>query len=144
MALNLITPELKDKVLLYLCTHYKLERYSSTKCSTEFESDLGIDFELLRIILAHFQRLGLIKHHDIQLGNFVGLIVYTESHDFLLKGGFVFKDGMFLANADKLLLEIDNLKKKLEPDQLGSIEKITNIANTLVGALSAYRTFITP
>lgn len=61
-----------------------------------------------------------------------------EANDFLLRGGFVAQEELLETNINKLLLEIDNLKKQLGPDQLETVNKLSSIASAVFSGLSLF------
>ena len=85
--------------------------------------------------MIQFQRLGFIEHLNLRRSN-IAFILRTDAHDYAQKGGFVAQEEVFKANIDKLLLEIDNLKKQLRPDQLDTANKISGIASALLSGFS--------
>ena len=132
--MSIITPILKDKVLNYLCTNFKAEQFVGFGTANTTES-LECDYDTFAAILNHFERLQFISQLNIRRDS-VHLILQVEAHDFILRGGFTTKEELFENNIEKLLLEINNLKKQLTPDQLDTANKISGIASAILSGLS--------
>jgi len=133
-----ITPELKDSVLKLLCEECILESHSEineTSIQTILDS-FAISFDELNAILTYFERIGLLKNLNAR-HIYISFVLKMEANDFNRKGGFTFQETILLSNIDKLLLEIEVLKKDLSPDQLDKANKVVSIAGVISSALLA-------
>jgi hypothetical protein len=129
----IITAAIKDKVLLYLCENCTPERASSA--ATTILKEIDIDFDTFNAIMHQFQRIGIIKELTIRKP-YCFFILLTEAHDYASRGGFTAQEELIVGNVEKLILEVEHLKKQLLPDHLDSINKIAGISSALLSALS--------
>jgi hypothetical protein len=133
----IITPVIKDKVLFYLCTEALPEKLSQGK-TKEILTELELDFDTFNAIMNQFQRFNLIEDLNIRRTD-ISFILLLESHDLAQKGGFVAQEEVFKSNIEKLILEVDHLKKQLSPDQLDSANKISAIASAIFSGLTLFK-----
>lgn len=130
----IITPTIKDTVLNYLCSTFRVEQHEMLDMK-DILSDLNLDFDTFYAVMQYFQRIGFLEELGLNR-RAVRLILLTEAHDFHLKGGFVIQEEIFKANIEKLGFEIDNLKKQLGPDKLDTLNTISSIASALFSGLA--------
>lgn len=133
----LVTPALKDKVLTYL-VEIATPEDSATYKMTEVLKELETDFDTFNAIMYQFERYGLIENLNLR-HSYLSFILRLEAHDYLQKGGFVAQEEIFKANVEKLLIEIDVLKKELAPKHLETANKITSIGSAILAGLTLYR-----
>ena len=62
----------------------------------------------------------------------------VKAHSFMQRGGFAVEDALNEANIQKILLELDNLKKQLKPDQIDVFNKVTTIAASIATVFAAF------
>lgn len=132
----MITPTIKDDVLKWLCLNLKPESLYTIDMANLLKT-ANIDFDTLNSVLTYFQRIGFIEELNSRRIA-IHLSVRVEANDFLLRGGFVGQEELLETNIMKLLLEIDNLKKQLGPDQLDTINKLSSIASAVFSGLSLF------
>lgn len=130
----MITPAHKDKVLLYLCTNVPPETEVGED-TTKVLSELELEFDIFNAIMIQFQRFGFIANLNLRR-SYVSFRLLTEAHDYIYQGGFVIQEEIFLANFQKLELEIDNLKRQLSPDKLDTLNKLSGITSALFSGLA--------
>lgn len=133
----LITPSIKDKVLLFLCTEITPEQVISAN-TNDFLKELNMEFDIFHAILNQFERFGFVSHLNLRR-SYISLAVLTEAHDYFQKGGFTGQEELFKVNLEKLNYEIENLKKELAPDLLDKANKISGLISTLFSGLSLFK-----
>lgn len=133
----IITPAVKDKVLFFLCENATPEQLSSAN-TTDILKELELGFGIFNAIMVQFQRFGLIEDLNLRR-DFINFILLTDAYDYAQKGGFIDQEGIFKSNIEKLLLEVDNLKKQLSPNQLESANKISAVASSIFSELSLFK-----
>jgi len=104
---NYILPALKDKLLYELKDNR--DRYKLVARGKEF----GLQDDLLQSLIRQFDKMGLVT--ILQTFNGTGLQVIrveVETDEFLLRGGFTFKEEKQL---EKIILEIEAYKDQLSP-----------------------------
>jgi replication initiation and membrane attachment protein DnaB len=135
----LITSRLKDDTLQWLCENVRPGQLN------EFDLDAllsatGTDEETMDTVLEHFEEIGLIdKYNPARLGNM--LILKVKAHDFYLQGGFTVMDVLTEANIQKILFDLESLKKQLKPDkpdQLETYNKVTSIISSIATVYAAF------
>ncbi len=132
----MITPTIKDDVLKWLCLNLETESPSQIPVDDVLKS-INIDFDTLNSVLRYFERHGFIEDLNARKVA-IFLILRVEANDFLLRGGFVAQEELLEANINKLLLEIDHLKKELGPDRLETVNKLSSIAAAVFSGLSLF------
>lgn len=131
--MDLITPQQKDQILTYLCNNSLFEANVQGSLSPLY--NLGFSFIQLKAILKQFERINFISKVNLK-HDFISFTLHMEANDFLLRGGFTFQELILETNLQKLDLELQNLKKQLEPEHLDSIEKISSILGTVISAIT--------
>lgn len=131
----MITKESKDQVLKYLCSNFKPDVLRETKPSLIL-ADLNIEFVELKSILNQLNELGYVSDLNLRY-NYLSFVLTLKAFDFLAIGGFTSQFELIKDNLLKLHLEIENLKKDLEPDYLDKLDKISNLASS-IGALFGF------
>lgn len=129
-----INPEVKDKILNYLILHAKVEQFQSGDTNENLK-ELDIDFDTFHAVMTYFERVGFLKELGLNRRG-VHFILLIEAHDFYLRGGYSVQEEILETNVKKLLFEIDNLKKQLEPDKLDKLNKISSIASAIFSGLA--------
>ena len=130
----MITADIKDKVLFYLCSNAIPEKHSEGKTSDTLK-ELEMDFNTFNAVMVQFQRFGFIEDLNLRQ-SYMSFILLTDANDYAQKGGFVVQEEIFKINLQKLELEIDNLKKQLGPDKLDTLSKVSSIIQTLFTGLA--------
>lgn len=130
----MITSALKDIVLQYLIDNCELEVVVSGNTEVMLK-DLEIDFTTLNAILSQFDRLGLLEELNLRRSSF-HLCLLLEAHDFMSNGGFGIQKEIFESNFNKLLFEIEALKKEIAPDNLDKLNKVSGIVSTLLSGFA--------
>lgn len=132
-----ISPQLKDKVLNYLCDECPLEQQVSDNTKNTLK-ELEISFDEFNAIMNQFQRYGILEDLNLR-HNHCSFVLLTEAHDYVRQGGFTIQEEVFKGNIEKLMLEVENLKKEIAPDHLESINKISGIASAILSGLSIFK-----
>lgn len=134
-----IPAELKDAVLRHLCEECDLEQLSGIDRLTipKTLSSLSVNFDEFKAILTYFERIELLEDLNARQAH-ISFILKMEASDFLRKGGFTLQETILLCNIDKLLFEIELLKKDLTPDQLDKANKVVSIAGAVSSAILAF------
>ncbi len=135
--MTIITPEIKDKILFYLCNEAKPEQYNTAPLRDVLNS-LDLDLEMFSAVINQFQRFGFLEDLNLRQSS-VSFTFRIDAHDYAQKGGFIGQEEIFKSNIEKLLLEIDHLKKELIPDHLEKLNKISSIASAIFSGLSLYK-----
>lgn len=132
-----ITPELKDKVLNYLCSECIPEQVVSGN-TEEIIRDLKISFNSFSAILRQFTRYGFIEDLNLR-SNAIHFILLLDAVDYKERGGFTMQEEILEANINKFLLEIEKLKNELEPKYLETANKIAGVGSTIISAISLFK-----
>lgn len=131
----LITPELKDKVLIDLLTPGSMK----VSCNIhQTAKDLDIHSDLVEAIINQFERMGLIRTTKCLGGNMY-ININAEAHDLFAHGGFTAQEELLKANIEKLGLQLDTLSKHLSPDFLEKANQISSIAAAILSALPHFK-----
>ncbi|MCR2007991.1 MULTISPECIES: hypothetical protein [Bacteroides] len=136
----MITPKLKDCILSVLCSgelEYECLYHISKDAILESIPDKCTENELVAI-LYQFKRMGLISDFANNSST-VNLCLLIEASDFLARGGFYAQEELLKANIEKLSKELDLLSKQLKPDMLEKANLISSIGNSIVAALSLFK-----
>ncbi len=131
--MQVITPAVKDDILSYICIKCPPENFFKID-TEEILRDIECDFNTLDAILSQFQRLNFLS--KLGVGDTTTFVPHLEATDFKQRGGFVAQEEIFETNIKRLLLEVDNLKKQLSPDQLETANKISSIASAIFSGLA--------
>lgn len=134
--MTLITPAQKDAVLAYLCNN--ADNFESLE---EFETshifkELNISSNLLDSILTYFSRHGYIREYNNR-NTIIFLIINMEANDLYRAGGFLNVEIKYKGELEKLLLELETLKKDTPPDKLDKVEKISSIGSAIFQILTS-------
>lgn len=136
MNIEIITPQLKDQVLGYLCKYCIPDR--SATHSTKFIIDsLSCSFDTFNACMQQFRRMKLISDLNLRQ-DYCDFILLSESHDIMRRGGFVCQEEILLTNLNKLLSEVEILRKELEPNKLDTANKVAGIASALSAAIGLF------
>ena len=106
----MITPELKDAVLKFICENYPLDGYLGVPFKKLKPHLPSITANELLAILSQFQRRGLIEDFNCHPDN-VAFVLLLEATDFLQRGGFTIQEELFKTTYEKLQLEVESLAK---------------------------------
>lgn len=136
--IRLITSLMQDDVLKWLCDNIAPEEITAFAWQ-ELLDFTGIDGETTDKILISFKDQGLIdSNYNIDRRGPV-LLLKVEAQKLLQRGGFTVMDALNEANMQKLLYELDHLKKQLKPDQLDTFNKITQIMASIATVVTAFQ-----
>ena len=129
--MNLVTAELKDKVLSVLCSWEDMypEQYVVIN-TADFLKKADVNSRAAFAILNYFKRIGIIE--DLSFMHSAPefrLVINTEAFDIANRGGFVVQEQLLQKEVEKLLLEIERLKPTLGD----KAEHISTIANNIAG-----------
>lgn len=132
----MITPKLKDCILIVLCS-YELEYervYHLGKKDFLKEIPEECSANEVTSILSQFARMGLISHY-VNSSSTISLCLRVEASDFLSRGGFYAQEELLKANIEKLSAEIEILAKKLQPDLLEEANRLATLGASIVSVL---------
>lgn len=124
----MITPEIKDQILKYLCG----------KCEFEYLSFVDNE-DLLKLatlnelegFVEQLKRMRLVDYKSEVYEDQTHVILYLEAQDFLRIGGFTAKEIILKQNIEKLNLEMQKLREN-PSDPLAAVANVTSIlANVL-------------
>ena len=111
----LITPILKDKLLLHIVENYRVGQMVVWSRS---EPVVGIDKDSIAELINYFVRLNLLSYRIdkdmvVQTGNQESIIFWIniESHDLIFEGGFQGRYELLKDTIQKLLCEVEKLEK---------------------------------
>lgn len=124
----MITPELKDSVLNWLCENLAPERLERF-----IPSVISISFDELNAILIQFERHGYIVELNARR-SVIYLILTVDAIDFYRLGGFVMRDIVAAQTIEKLSLEVKQLQQSF-PEKA---ETFTTILANLVTIASIF------
>lgn len=123
----MVTSEMKDQVLKYLCDHCPLER--AYQLEYEELSDI-VSEETLKSILLQFERLKLLPELNYY-GNTYIIVLQLEAHDLLRRGGFSSDDQLFISNLAKLQAELEKLQADIDKPALSMADKVSILTNIM-------------
>lgn len=126
----MITSLMKDRVLSDL-VHRRPYSFSSSEMSQR----LHMSERDISLIMSYFQELGFVRLLAGAQPSGGRIEVLIPAMDFFREGGFEVQDRLIRTNVQKLLLEVDVLKKELSPKALEAAEKITAIGSSILSAL---------
>lgn len=128
----MITPILKDQILFDFVNNRNV---SFDILYKDALSSFGTDRDTFVIILKYFEQKGLLY---IKKGSEFGekITLTVNAYDLVRLGGFIVEEEILKANIEKLGLEIDLLSKRLSPDLLDSVQKLSSISHSILSALS--------
>jgi hypothetical protein len=134
----LITSQMQDDVLKWLCENVPPEQMTHFDWQSLLDAT-GIDSDTTDRILINFKDQGLIasNYNWERMGSV--LLLKVEAHKLLQRGGFTVQDALNEANMQKLLYELDHLKKQLNPDQLDTLNKVTQIMASIATVVAAFQ-----
>jgi hypothetical protein len=137
--LPIITSQLKDSTLHWLCHNVPLGQLEQIDVDSLLEAT-NADLYTISAILEDFNEIGLFEKLILNSED-IFVVLKARAHDLLNRGGFSVIDALNEANIQRILFELDNLKKQLKPDkpdQLEILNKITTIAASLTTVLAAF------
>lgn len=126
---NLIINARSKDILLFDLVSFK--KLSVVYNPHDISERLGLDVDVIEIILDHFSDLGFIKRAKYMPR--VDLLV--SAFDFANRGGFTVQEEVLKANIEKLGLELDALAKYLSKDHLEAATRISSIGSAILSAL---------
>ena len=121
----MITPEIKDQILRYLCENCEFDEL----CVIEDNEDLLklTSWNELYGFIEQLKRLRLIGPQSDVYEDNPYILLYMDAQDFLRIGGFTAKETILKQNIEKLNLEIQKLRDN--PSQALSI--LSNVTSIL-------------
>lgn len=129
----MLTPTIKDQLLQYIVKNVELESHVFGHRG-QLVNETGIADNLIQAALYQFERLGLLR--DVAVGSLnFEFRATADLHDFYLRGGFTVKEELLEKNIEKLMFEIDHLKKSLAPDQLDTANRLSSIVQGIGAGL---------
>lgn len=134
----LITSKTKDEVLNWLSDNVPL---GETRPISFFSlsNETSIDIGTLKELIVYFDGRGLVKAEKYnQAKTIIFLKLTVDAHDLLRMGGFEVIDALTEANIQKLLYELDNLKRQMKPDQLDVFNKVAQIVSSIVTVVAPF------
>ena len=133
-----ITTQVKDDILHWLCDNAPLGRADDIDLPG-LKNSVYFDYDTLYAVLKDFQKEGLISNFSTGFGSMTFVLsLEVKAHTLLQSGGFAVIDALNEANIQKILLELENLKKQLEPNQLESINKAATIMASIATVAGAF------
>lgn len=112
MHMNLISCKLKDELLgIILDTEYRKTEIDLVEVADE----LGVEPDMVRMMLDQFERLGLIQNKWFADSK-ARITINVEAHDMVFLGGFTAREEMIYYSAEKLRQEVNKLKSQF-PDR---------------------------
>ena len=136
----LITTKLKDDTLQWLCHNVRPGQPQDIDYQIYLDA-FNVDYETLLAILYNFQELSLIEKLTTSRDKSIMLTLKVKAHDFVQQGGFAVMDALNEANIQKILWELEVLKKQLsaeKPDRLEVINKVSSVMSALTTVLAAF------
>lgn len=131
----MITPEIKDQILSYLCEYYELEGVCVLDNDELFEI-VPVDLNELEAFIGQLKRMNLFGPDSVVVSETKTYIqIYLEAQDFLRIGGFTAREAILIQNIDKLDLEV----QKLRENPSDTLATAANIAAILANVLSFFR-----
>lgn len=132
----MITPEMKDKVLSYLCEHCPLERAYQLEYEelSEFTSK-----EELKAILLQFARMNILPKLDYWGDTYI-IVLQADAHDLLARGGFVAEQFLFTTELEKIQAELKKLQADANKPELSRADKVAILSNIIsfAGSITAF------
>jgi hypothetical protein len=130
-----ITPELKDKLL----NHFKeANTIRFAFYAPEVAKQVDMDVDVVKLIFDQIVSKGLVKTELISSAGSCLVTLKAEFFDFIRHGSFTGQEELLEANINKLLFEIETLKKDLSPNLLEKANKIASIGASIATALGLF------
>lgn len=129
----IITPEIKDELLAIIAKHEQNTVFNPE----DFSQELGISAENISLIIANFQKIGLVELKNLS-GRRELIFPKAELFELIYIGGFQAREEFLKLELQKLHLEIEKLKSV---DTTLAERLLTNLANiaSLYGAISVFK-----
>ena len=131
--MNLITPQIKDKILSDLIS------LDDSFIDIEFDS-ICMQYEIssnqFEMVIKQFIEMGLFENKGGCIGGNILLSPTMKAYDFLSHGGFYAQEEILKANINKLGLELELLSKELEPNFIEKANNISSIVNNIISFLN--------
>lgn len=127
----MITPEIKDKMLSYLCDNFEFEGVCVLQ-NDELFNIAPISLNDLEAFFGQLVRMGLVgEETEVISDNKSYVFLYLEAQDFLRIGGFTAKEAVLKQSVEKLQLEVEKLRQN-PSDPLTAITNVTTIATNIL------------
>jgi hypothetical protein len=137
--LPFITTKIKDDTLQWLCHNVRPSQLTQIDLPSLLNIT-NVDSATIRAILEDFREIGLLENlilTEEEEGDIL-LILKVKAHTFIQRGGFAVEDALTEANIQKILLELESLKKQLKPDQVDAFNKVASIASSIATVFTAF------
>ncbi len=132
---NLITPRLKDELLMeLLSTGYMQVQISSYEEAQKF----NCSSDIICAIYNQFEEMGFIEQTKC-MGSLIICKINVNAHDFMLRGGFQAQEEILIANLQKLSRELDLLSKQLGPNLSEKASMLSGIVSNILSAISLFK-----
>ena len=132
--INLITPELKDKLLFDLLSPGSMSVQANIR---QVAKDFQTSPDIAQAVYDQFESLGLMKQTKCIGGN-IYIQLNASAHDLYRRGGFTVQEEILKANIEKLGRELDLLAKQLSPDLSKKASEIASIGSNILSALAFF------
>lgn len=127
----MLSPEIKDKILSYLCDTFEFEGVCVLQ-NDEIFNLVPISLNELEAFFGQLIRLKLVGIETEVLTETKSYIfLYLEAQDFLRIGGFTAKEAVLKQSVEKLRLEVEKLRQN-PSDPLTAITNVTTIAANIL------------
>lgn len=127
----MITPELKDQVLI------QLTQFPEYRCLSSEIIIPNISHHAIAAILRQMDYEGLVSIKDVYRGTFE-VVITSRVDELLSRGGYTARELLLKANLEKLSKELDLLSNKLDPSLLDTAEKLSKLASSVTAALGLF------
>jgi hypothetical protein len=132
-----IEHSIKDKLLTHIVLGCPVGSWCEKDCN--LSQELGVTGDVIAALFTNFQNEGLVSDFGMDGTNGFYFRTTVSAHDLYQTGGFTFRQAVMKQQIEKLLLEIDVLKKELGPDRLETLNKLSSIGQAIVAAFSLWR-----
>ena len=127
----MFTPEVKDRILSYLCDTIEFEGVCVVP-NEELLNLAPIDLNELDAFFRQLVRMRLVGDRtEVITEDNSYVFLYLEAQDFLRIGGFTAKEAVLKQSVEKLQLEVEKLRQN-PSDPLAAITNVTTIATNIL------------
>lgn len=127
----MLTPEIKDRMLSYLCDTFEFEGICILQ-NDEIFNLVPVSLNELEAFFGQLVRMKLVGEQTMVFSETKSYIfLYLEAQDFLRIGGFTGKEAILKQSVEKLQLEIEKLRQN-PSDPLTAITNVTTIATNIL------------
>lgn len=129
----MITPEIKDQILRFICDECEFEETSRFE-TKEFFDIASVSLNELDAFISQLKRMKLLGSNSEVYEDQTNVQLYLEAQDFLRIGGFTAREAILIQNIEKLDLEM----QKLRENPSDTLATAANIASILTNILSFF------